>query len=68
MVFFGVDYTNVNGTLTENGICTNGKVTIGNETRILNQSAHSYFKNLTMDNRLMAEIMCQARLNETVGK
>jgi hypothetical protein len=51
--------------VTENGTCTDGNVTIGNETRVLNQSGASFFKNLTMDNRLMAEVLCHAVLDET---
>ena len=56
----------ISGLLTEEGICTNGVVTIGNETQILNQSAAEYIKNLTSDNHLMGELFCQAMLNETV--
>ena len=56
------------GVLTETGICTDGKVIIGNETQILNQSAANYLKNLTTDNRLMAEMVCHAMLNETTAK
>ena len=56
------------GLLTQEGICTNGIVTIGNETQILNQSAAEYIKNLSSDNRLMGEIFCQAMLNETITK
>jgi hypothetical protein len=58
--------SHIAGVLTENGTCTNGTTTLGNQTQILNQSADRYFKNLTMDNRAMAEIMCQAMLNETI--
>jgi len=47
----------VYGFLTETGICTDGKFIIGNETQILNQSAANYIKNLTSDNRLMAEMI-----------
>jgi len=54
------------GLLTEEGICTNGVVTIGNETQILNQSAAEYIKNLSSDNRLMGEVFCHAMLNETM--
>ena len=36
----------VYGFLTETGICTDGKVIIGNETQILNQSAANYIKQL----------------------
>jgi len=51
--------------LTENGICTNGKIRIGNETKILNLSAEDYIRKLTNDNRLIAEMMCHSMLNET---
>lgn len=53
------------GMLTDNGICTNGKITIGNDSKILNQSSADFLKNLTMDNRPMAEIICDAMLNNT---
>lgn len=56
------------GVLTENGTCTDGRITIGNETRILNQTAAEYIKNLTKDNRVMAEMMCHSMLNETTAK
>ena len=56
------------GFLTETGICTDGKVIIGNETQILNQSAANYIKNLTSDNRLMAEMVCHSMLNETTAR
>jgi hypothetical protein len=56
------------GTLTENGTCTDGRITIGNESRILNQTAAEYIKNLTKDNRVMAEMMCHSMLNETSAK
>jgi hypothetical protein len=54
--------------LTENGTCTDGRITIGNETRILNQTAAEYITNLTKDNRVMAEMMCHSMLNETTAK
>lgn len=60
--------SNSYGLLTETGICTNGKIIIGNETQILNQSAADYIKNLTTDNRLLAEMVCQSMLNETTAK
>jgi hypothetical protein len=58
----------VDGILTENGSCTNGNATIGNESRFLNESADDYLKNLSADNRLMAEILCHGMLNETTAK
>lgn len=60
--------TEVYGILTETGICTDGQVVIGNETQILNQSAAYYIKNLTKDNRLIAEMVCHSMLNETMAK
>jgi hypothetical protein len=54
--------------LTDNGICTNGNITIGNETLILNQTAADFIKNLTLDNRIMAEMICHSMLNETVAR
>ena len=69
IIFPSVIYClNAYGVLTENGTCTNGRTTIGNETRILNQTATEYIKNLTKDNRVMAEMMCHSFLNETISK
>ena len=58
----------VYGVLTENSNCTDGRIRIGNETRILNQTAAEYIKNLTKDNRVMAEMMCHSMLNETTAR
>ena len=60
--------SHVYGVLTDNGICTNGNITIGNETLILNQTAADFIKNLTLDNRIMAEMFCYYMLNETVAR
>lgn len=70
VIFFLPDlyFKHIYGLLTEEGICTNGVVTIGNETQILNQSAGEYIKNLSSDNRLMGEVFCSAMLNETIAK
>ena len=65
MIFFP---SHIYGVLTDDGICTNGVVTIGNETQILNQSAGDYLKTLTRDNLLMGQMMCHAMLNETVAR
>ena len=65
MIFFS---SHVYGMLTVDGVCTNGNMTIGNETLILNQTAADYIKNLTLDNRIMAEMLCHSMLNETVAE
>lgn len=65
MIFFP---SHIYGVLTDDGVCTNGNITIGNKTQILNQSAADYLKTLTADNLLMAQMMCHAMLNETVAR
>ena len=65
MIFFP---SYIYGVLTDDGVCMNGNVTIGNKTLILNQTAADYIKNLTSDNRLMAQMMCHAMLNETLAR
>jgi len=54
--------------LTGDDTCTNGIVTAGNQSLILNQSGANYIKNLLNDNRLIREIMCYTILNETIKK
>lgn len=52
--------------LAENGTCTNGNVTIGaSQANDTNRSTGDLFKNLTADNRQLAELICQNMLNET---
>ena len=65
MIFFP---SHIYGVPTDDGVCTNGNVTIGNKTQILNQSAADYLKTLTTDNLLMAQMMCHAMLNEAVAR
>ena len=64
VIFIQLNYE-TSGMLTEDGVCTNGKITIGNDSKILNQSSADFLKNLTMDNRPMAQIVCDAMLNNT---
>lgn len=58
----------VYGLLTENGSCMNGKVQLGNSSYIINQSYADFIKNLTKDNRPMAEVMCQSMVNQNISK
>jgi hypothetical protein len=58
-----------NGILAENGTCTNGNVTIGaSQVNDTNRSTGDFFKNLTADNRHLAELICQNMLNETTPR
>lgn len=61
-------YHHVYGIVTENGTCTNGVVFVGNKTYILNQSYADFIKNLTYDNRILAEILCEQILNQSVAR
>ena len=61
-------FSHVYGVLGENGVCTNGKITVANEVQVLNLSIGDYIKKLMSDNRLMAEMLCHSMLNETVAK
>ena len=59
----------VNAILAENGTCTNGNVTIGaSQVNDANRTTGDFFKNLTADNRQLAELMCQNMLNETTPR
>lgn len=54
----------IHAILTENGTCTN--VTKGaNQVINRNRINDEYFKNLTSDNRQLAELICQNMPNET---
>ena len=56
----------IHAILTENGTCTNANVTKGaNQVTNRSQINEEYFKNLTSDNRQLAELICQNMPNET---
>ena len=61
---FHVCSSQVYGILRENGVCTNGKITVANEVQVLNLSVADYIKKLMPDNRLMAEMLCHSILND----
>jgi hypothetical protein len=55
--------------LTENGTCTSGNATkVVNQVININQFNEEYFKNLTSDNRQLAELVCQKMLNASTIK
>jgi ABC-type siderophore export system fused ATPase/permease subunit len=59
----------IHAILSENGTCTYGNVTKGvNQVINRNRINEEYFKNLTRDNRQLAELICQNMLNETTVK
>jgi hypothetical protein len=69
IIFFSSMYrSGVNSALTENGTCMDGNVPLGNKTHSPNQTYAKFIKNLTSDNRPLAEIVCQALLNQSVSK
>jgi hypothetical protein len=56
----GVYYRFIYATLYENGTCANNNVTKGaNQSENVNRLNEDYFKNLTKDNRQLAELICQ---------
>jgi hypothetical protein len=56
----------INAILYENGTCTNSNATKeDNQSVNVNRLNQEYFKNLTRDNRQLAELICQKTLNET---
>ena len=56
----------IHAVLNENGTWTNSKVTKGaNHVVNVNRFNEEYFKNLTKDNRQLAELKCQNILNDT---
>jgi len=64
--FQGVYIRFINAILYENGTCTNENLTkAANQSVNVNQVNDEYFKNLTKDNRQLAELIRQKTLNET---
>jgi len=65
-VSLNVNIQSIHAILYENGTCTNGNVTKGaNQVINRNRSMDNFFRNLTRDNRQLADLMCQNMLNET---
>lgn len=68
-VSLNVTIQSIHAILYENGTCTNGNVTKGvNQVINRNRSMDNFFRNLTRDNRQLADLMCQNMLNETTAR
>jgi hypothetical protein len=59
----------IHAILYENGTCTTEKLTkLPNRVINTNESVDDFLKSLTSDNRLLAELVCQNTVNETIVK
>jgi hypothetical protein len=68
-VSLNVNIQSIYAILYDNGTCTNGNVTKGaNQVINRNRSMDNFFRNLTRDNRQLADLMCQNMLNETTAR
>ena len=68
-VSLNANIQSIHAILYENGTCTNGNVTKGdNQVINRNRSMDNFFRNLTRDNRQLADLMCQNMLNETTAR
>ena len=64
-----VNIQSIHAILYENGTCTSGNVTKGaNLLMNRNRSMDNFFRNLTRDNRQLADLMCQNMLNQTTAR
>jgi len=64
-----VNIQSIHAILYENGTCTSGNVTKGaNQLMNRNRSMDNFFRNLTRDNRQLADLMCQNVLNQTTAR
>ena len=64
-----VNIQSIHAILYENGTCTSGNVTKGaNQLINRNRSMDNFFRNLTRDNRQLADLMCQNMLNQTTAR
>lgn len=68
-VSLNVNIQFIHAILYENGTCTSGNVTKGaDQVMNRNRSMDNFFRNLTRDNRQLADLMCQNMLNETTAR
>ena len=64
-----VNIQSIHAILYENGTCTSGNVTKGADQLMnRNRSMDNFFRNLTRDNRQLADLMCQNMLNQTTAR
>jgi len=67
---FSLNFRFIQALLTENGTCISDNLSRGSN-QVINGDQFiggEKFKNITRDNRQLAELICQNRLNETIGK
>jgi len=67
---FSLNFRFIQAFLTENGTCISDILSRGSN-QVINGDQFiggEEFKNITRDNRQLAELICQNRLNETIGK
>jgi hypothetical protein len=67
---FSLNLRFIQALLTENGTCISDNLSRGSN-QVINGDQFiggEEFKNITRDNRQLAELICQNRLNETIGK
>ena len=68
-VSLNVNIQSIHAILYENGTCTSGNVTKGADQLMnRNRSMDNFFRNLTGDNRQLADLMCQNVLNQTTAR
>jgi len=67
---FSLNFRFIQALLTENGTCISDNLSRGSN-QVINGDQFiggEEFKNITRDNRQLAELICQIWLNETIGK
>lgn len=67
---FSLNFRFTQALLTENGTCISDNLSRGSNRVIKGDQfiGGEEFKNITRDNRQLAELICQNMLNKTIGK
>ena len=67
---FSLNFRFIKALLTENGACISDNLSRGSN-QVINGDQFiggEEFKNITRDNRQLAELICQNMINKTIGK